>query len=279
MTMDVEQRVALDRELPSALAANRIVPHYQPIVALDGNHVIGFEVLARWNSDNLGWVEPHQFIPIAEEQGLINELGDRLLRQACLDARTWPGDMILAINISATQLRDATTGARILAILAEADFKPERLELEITETALLEQINVAQNVIQQLREAGVRIALDDFGTGYATLSQLLAFRIDRLKIDRRFVSRLGKEENSAIIVRAILGLANEFGLATTAEGIEDLEQLAALKAIGCTAGQGHLFANAVPVNEISSVLEKIKTFADTSQAQEAIVHRLVVDRS
>jgi EAL domain-containing protein (putative c-di-GMP-specific phosphodiesterase class I) len=222
-------------------------------------------------------VEPEQFITIAEQTGLIGELGDRLLRQACLDARTWQAETTLAINVSATQLRNTTLGARILAILTEVDFSPQSLELEITESALIEQIEVAQNVIKQLRKAGVRIALDDFGTGYATLSQLLAFQIDRLKIDRRFVRRLGNESSSAIIVRAILGLANEFGLATTGEGIEDLEQLAALKANGCKAGQGHFFSKAVPAGEIPSVLEKIKVFSDTSQVQEA-VEKAVVDQ-
>ena len=264
--MDAEQRVTLERDFRSALATNRIVPHYQPVVALDGNHVIGFEALARWNSDNFGWVEPDKFIAIAEELGLINELYDRLLRQACLDARTWPADLSVAINVSATQLRDATLGSRILTTLAAVDFSPKRLELEITETALIEQIEIARNVIGQLRQAGIRIALDDFGTGYSTLSQLLAFRIDRLKIDRRFVSRLGKESSSEIIVRAILGLASEFGLATTAEGIEDLMQLAALKAHGCQAGQGHLFGKAMPAGAISSVLEKGKVFRSVAES-------------
>ena len=122
--MDAEQRVTLERDFRSALATNRIVPHYQPVVALDGNHVIGFEALARWNSDNFGWVEPDKFIAIAEESGLINELYDRLLRQACLDARTWPADLSVAINVSATQLRDATLGSRILTTLAAVDFSP-----------------------------------------------------------------------------------------------------------------------------------------------------------
>jgi EAL domain-containing protein (putative c-di-GMP-specific phosphodiesterase class I) len=275
--MGWKPRVAFEREFRSALAANRIAPHYQPIVALDDNRLIGFEALARWNSDNLGWVEPDQFISMAEELELISELGDRLLRQACLDARAWPSAITLAFNLSATQLRDTTLKSRILAILSEIDFSSQRLELEITETALIEQVDVAQNVIQQLREAGIRIALDDFGTGYATLSQLLAFRIDRLKIDRRFVRRLGKESSSAIIVRAILGLANEFGLATTAEGIEDLEQLAALKAHGCQAGQGHFFATAMPAEAIPDVLEKVTTFSGASQVQggvdQAVVHQ------
>jgi EAL domain-containing protein (putative c-di-GMP-specific phosphodiesterase class I) len=275
--MHPEPSVALEREFCSALAANRIVPHYQPIVALDGNDVIGFEALARWNSDSLGWVEPDQFISIAEELELIGELGDSLLRQACLDARAWPSAMTLAVNVSATQLRDTTLESRILAILAEVDFSPQRLELEITETALIKQIEVARNVVTQLRKAGIRIALDDFGTGYATLSQLLAFQIDRIKIDRRFVSRLGKESSSAIIVRAILGLANEFELATTGEGIEDLEQLAILKAHGCKAGQGHFFAQAVPASEIPSVLGRIRALSDASKDRAAVEEPVVAE--
>jgi diguanylate cyclase (GGDEF)-like protein len=267
MNAHVERRIAMERELRAALAAKVIVPYYQPVVALDGNRVVGFEALARWKSDKFGWVGPDQFITIAEEIGLITELGDQLLRQACLDARTWPAEMTLAFNISAIQLRDPKLGTRILAILAETDFVPNRLELEITETALVDHIEVAQNVINRLRQAGVRIALDDFGTGYATLSQLLSFQLDRIKIDRSFVDRLGKSNDSAIIVRAILGLANGFGLAATAEGIEDAEQLATLKANGCQEGQGYLFEKAVPANEIPGVLEKINKLRIASPAK------------
>jgi EAL domain-containing protein (putative c-di-GMP-specific phosphodiesterase class I) len=275
MIMGPESRVALEREFRFALAANRIVPHYQAIVALDDNHVIGFEALARWNCDSLGWVGPDQFISIAEEIELISALGDRLLRQACLDAHAWPPAMTVALNVSASQLRDTTLGARILAILAEVDFSPQRFELEITETALIEKIDVARGVVQQLRNAGIRIAMDDFGTGYATLSQLLAIQIDRLKIDRRFVRKLGKESSSAIIVRAILEPANEFGLATTAEGIEDLEQLATLKAHGCQAGQGHFFATAVSADEIPGVMDKLKALSGASQVQGAVDQTVV----
>jgi diguanylate cyclase (GGDEF)-like protein len=267
MNAHVERRIAMERELRAALAAKIIVPYYQPVVALDGNRVVGFEALARWKSDKFGWVGPDQFITIAEEIGLITELGDQLLRQACLDARTWPAEMTLAFNISAIQLRDPKLGTRIFAILAETGFMPNRLELEITETALVDHIEVAQNVINRLRQAGVRIALDDFGTGYATLSQLLSFQLDRIKIDRSFVDRLGKSNDSAIIVRAILGLANGFGLAATAEGIEDAEQLATLKANGCQEGQGYLFEKAVPANEIPGVLEKINKLRIASPAK------------
>ncbi len=259
MNAHVEHRIAIERELRAAVAAKIIVPYYQPLIAFDDNRVIGFEALARWKSDKSGWVAPDLFITIAEEIGLISELGDQLLRHACLDARTWSAEMTLAFNISAVQLRDPTLGLRILAILAETGFSPRRLELEITETALVDNITIVQNVINQLRHVGVRIALDDFGTGYATLSQLLSFPLDRIKIDRSFVDRLGTDKGSTTIVRAILGLANGFGLATTAEGIEDADQLAALKESGCQEGQGFLFGQAVPANEIPTVLERLNT--------------------
>jgi EAL domain-containing protein (putative c-di-GMP-specific phosphodiesterase class I) len=212
--------------------------------------------LARWKSDKFGWVPPDQFITIAEELGLITELGDQLLRQACVEARTWPAEITLAFNISGRQLRDPALGLRIVAILAETGLNPRRLELEITETALVDNMIVAQNVINHLREAGVRIALDDFGTGYATLSQLLSFRLDRIKIDRSFIERLGKDVESDTIVRAILGLAKGFGLATTAEGIEDADQLASLRANGCLEGQGYFFGKAIPANQIEALLRK-----------------------
>ena len=257
MNAHVERRITIERELRAALAAKIIIPYYQPLVRFDTNRVIGFEALARWKSETLGWMAPDLFIAVAEEIGLIGELGDQLLRQACRDASRWPEELTLAFNISAVQLRDPTLGVRILAILAENGLDPRRLELEITETALVDNIAVAQTVIIQLRQAGVRIALDDFGTGYATFSQLLSFQLDRIKIDRSFVNRIGTDEESATIVSAILGLAHGFGLATTAEGIENAEQLASLKANGCQEGQGYLFSKAIPADEVAGVLGRL----------------------
>jgi diguanylate cyclase (GGDEF)-like protein len=258
MDAHVERRVTVERELRAAISARVIRPYYQPVIAFECNRITGFEALARWESDILGWVEPDVFIKIAEEIGIIGELSDQLLRQACLDARAWPADIMLSFNLSAVQLRDSTLGLRILAILADTGFNPRRLELEITETALVDNIVVAQNILVQLRQTGVRIALDDFGTGYATLSQLLSFQLDRIKIDRSFVNRLGKKNDSTIIVRAILGLAKGFGLETTAEGIESAEQLALLKADGCLEGQGYLFGKAVPATEVVNLLSQLQ---------------------
>jgi len=254
MDAHVDRRIQIERELRAAIASNAIVAHYQPLVSLDGNRIIGFEALARWESEDLGSVPPATFIPIAEETGLINVLGDQLLRCACRDANTWPADFTLAFNVSPIQLRDPTLGLRILSILGQTGFSPRRLEIEITESALV-NVAAAQSVIEDLRRAGVRIALDDFGTGYATLTQLLSFHLDKIKIDRSFVSRLNQSGDSLVIVRAILGLAKGFGLTTTAEGIEDAEQLARLKEIGCAEGQGYLFGKAVPAAEIPTLLK------------------------
>jgi diguanylate cyclase (GGDEF)-like protein len=254
MDLLVERRAQIERELRAAVASNSLVTHYQPLVSLDGNHIIGFEALARWESKSLGSIPPMEFIPIAEETGLIITLGDQLFRRACLDAKTWPADFTLSFNVSPIQLRDPTFGLRLLSILSQTGFSPRQLEIEITETALVENIAIAQHVIDDLRAAGVRIALDDFGTGYATLSQLLSFHLDKIKIDRSFVSRLDKSDDSQVIIRAILGLAKGFGLTTTAEGVEDESQLACLKANGCAEGQGYLFGKAIPAADIPALL-------------------------
>jgi diguanylate cyclase (GGDEF)-like protein len=255
MDARVDRRMQIERELRSAIAADVIVPYYQPLVSLDGgNRIVGFEALARWERKSLERVGPDVFIPIAEEIGLMPILSWQLLRRACLDAKAWPSTFILAFNISPVQLRDPTVGLRILSILAETGFSPRRLEIEITETALVENLAVAQAVVDELRAAGIRVALDDFGTGYSTLSQLLSFRLDKIKIDRSFVSRLNESDDGRIIVRAILGLAKGFGLTTTAEGIEDAGQLEYLKANGCTEGQGYLFSKAVAAADIPALL-------------------------
>jgi predicted signal transduction protein with EAL and GGDEF domain len=254
MDAHVARRIRIEQELRNAVAAKAIVPYYQPLVSLAGNRIIGFEALARWQSKESGDIPPEEFIPIAEECGVIGELGDQLLRHACLDARTWRADIKLAFNISTVQLRDPLLGLRILSILGETGFDPRRLEIEITETALVENLEMAQRVIDQLRQSGIRIALDDFGTGYATLAQLQTLHLDSIKIDRRFVERIVKDKESLVIVRAILGLANGFGLTTTAEGIEDDEQRACLQANGCLEGQGYLFSEAVPASNIPALL-------------------------
>jgi diguanylate cyclase (GGDEF)-like protein len=261
MDTHIDRRIQIERELRIAVASNVIVPHYQPLVSLDGNRIIGFEALARWENENLGEIAPDVFIPIADEIGLISALSRQLFQRACLDATAWPSTFILAFNVSPVQLRDPAVGQRILSILAQTGFSPHRLEIEITESALVNNIGIVQAIIDELRAAGVRIALDDFGTGYSTLSQLLSFRLDKIKIDRSFVSRLNESNEGRVIVRAILGLAKGFGLTTTAEGVEDAGQLAYLKANGCTQGQGYLFSKAVPATDIPALINRPANYA------------------
>jgi diguanylate cyclase (GGDEF)-like protein len=254
MDAHLERRMRIERELRAAISANVIVPHYQPLISLEGNRLIGFEALARWERQDSDPIGPEEFITIAEESGLIGQLGDQLLRSACLEANHWPADLILSFNISPMQLRNQSLGLRILSILGETGLNPRRLELEITESALVSNMGVARQVIIGLREAGVRVAIDDFGTGYATMSQLLELRFDKIKIDRSFVTRLGSDPESAVIIRAILGLATGFGMTTTAEGIEENSQLVFLRQSGCLQGQGYLFSKPVPASQIPALL-------------------------
>ena len=254
MDTHVERRNVIERELRAAVAADQVEVHFQPLVSLVDDRIIGFEALARWQSPVLGPVPPDVFITVAEDCGLIHRLGDQLLRAACREARNWPNDLTLAFNISPLQLLDATLGLRVLSILGETGLAPSRLELEITESAIVGNAELAQHFIDELRAAGVRIALDDFGTGYATMSQLLSFRFDKIKIDRSFVKKLGVGTDSEVIVRAIIGLAKGLDLVTTAEGIETATQLADLKAEGCLEGQGFLFGKAIPAADIPALL-------------------------
>ena len=248
-----ERKARILGKLREAVAANTFVPHYQPLVSLDGDRIVGFEALARWGGGG-EMLTPDQFIPLAEELGLIVQLGDQLLRKACLDAAAWADDLYLAFNISGVQLSDPNLGLRILSILSQTGFNPRRLELEITETALVKSTDVARKVIDELRGVGVSIALDDFGTGYATLSQLMSLHFDKIKIDRSFVQRIGKDAESLVIVRAIVGLAKGFQLSTVAEGVEREDQRICLQDNGCVEGQGYLFSKAVPADEVARLL-------------------------
>lgn len=241
----VRERDLLQRELQAALQSGTIVPFYQPIVDLRTNSIVGFEALARWTHPTLGDVPPHRFIAVAEDCGLIGALTANLLRRACADARQWPSHIVLSFNVSPVHLRDRTLGLQVLSILGEVGLPPSRLELELTESALVHDLGAAQDVLASLRAAGVRIALDDFGTGYSNLSHLRNFKVDKIKIDRSFISNLQTEPECLTLVRALLGLGHGLGLTVTAEGIEEKQQSMALASAGCEFGQGFLFSRAV----------------------------------
>jgi diguanylate cyclase (GGDEF)-like protein len=252
----LDDRRVLERDLCRAMAAGEIVPYYQPLIALNGDHLIGFEVLARWQHPKHGVIPPTSFIPLAEESGRIGKMFDMLLARACADARNWPSDLRLSVNISPMQFAEPHMAARILAILAAASFPPARLELEITESTLVNEVSAARDILHTLRRAGISVALDDFGTGYSSLRHLSDLPVDRLKIDRDFVASAQRNAEDWRLIRAIVQLAGTFNLATTAEGIEAPEMLSTLREIGCDIGQGYLFGRPVSAEQTSLWLKQ-----------------------
>jgi diguanylate cyclase (GGDEF)-like protein len=240
MTEAVKKRADLEQALRDALAVDAIEPHYQPLFNLQTDRIYGFEVLARWTLPNGTSIPPGDFIAVAEEAGLISDLSEKLLRKACLDAKAWPEDIMLSFNLSPTQLADSLIGLRLVSVLDETRFHPQRLEIEVTESAMIMDSESAHFVIQDLRSLGIQIAIDDFGTGYSNLSQIARFSFSRLKIDQGFIREFEEDPKQRCIVKAIISLGNDLNVATTAEGIEKPSQLEALKQLGCTCGQGYL---------------------------------------
>lgn len=215
--------------------------------------ITGVEALLRWKHPTDGWISPTVFVPVAEETGLIDLLGERVLREACRAAEAWP-DLTLAVNVSAVELRNPDFARRVARTLTTFGFSPERLELEVTESALTDQSGHCEENVKALRELGVRIALDDFGTGFSWLDRLQQLKVDRIKIDRSFVSGFGRASGEEAIVQAIVDLAHAKGLRTTAEGVETSEQGDYLKQIGCDELQGFLFSRAIPLREVDQLL-------------------------
>jgi EAL domain-containing protein (putative c-di-GMP-specific phosphodiesterase class I) len=233
-----------------AVAAGEIEPYYQPLVDLSSGRAIGFEVLARWNHREKGSIPPSAFIPIIEHLGLVGEFTWDLLRRACLDAKTWPSDLQLSVNVSPTQLTDPSFPARLLAVLYDTGFSPRRLEIEITETALLTDLDKVKSILAAVQSVGVRVSLDDFGTGYSSLFHLRELKLDKIKIDRSFIQSIRESSESRKIVNGILGMAKSLNLPTTAEGIEDLDLRTRMAALGCEIGQGYFFAKAMPAEAV-----------------------------
>jgi diguanylate cyclase (GGDEF)-like protein len=256
MDAQLRERDLLERELRLAVEADSIRPFFQPLVELKTGRIVGFEALARWYHPVLGQVPPDRFIPVADNCGLIGRLTDQLLRHACAEAVLWPSDMTLSFNISPSQLRDVTLGLRLITILAESGLPPCRLEIELTESALVGDLKHAQEILGSIRGTGVRIALDDFGTGYSSLYHLRAFKLDKIKIDRSFVAAMANNPESAAIVRALIGLGAGLNLQVTAEGVETVDQEASLLAQGCDQAQGFLFSEAVSGDEAMALVSK-----------------------
>ncbi|SFN88869.1 PAS domain S-box-containing protein/diguanylate cyclase (GGDEF) domain-containing protein [Bradyrhizobium sp. Ghvi] len=250
MDASAKARLTLEQDLRQALVNGGFEIHYQPLVNLHTGVVSGCEALLRWRHPQRGMVSPAEFIPIAEDTGLINELGDWVLRTACNEAATWPAHVRLAVNVSPVQLKCDTLALRIAGALAGSGLDPRRLELEITEAVLIRDDDAALSILHQLRSIGVRIALDDFGTGYSSLSYLKRFPFDKIKIDRCFVADIAESSGSPVIVQAVVNIASASNMTTVAEGVETEAQRELLRSLGCTEMQGYLFSKPRPAAEV-----------------------------
>jgi EAL domain-containing protein (putative c-di-GMP-specific phosphodiesterase class I) len=253
----MQARHTLEMDLRKALSGGEFEVYYQPLMKIDTRSVSGFEALLRWNHPDLGLVPPSEFVPLAEETGLIIALGKWVLHQACADAVTWPLDVKVAVNVSVIQFGSKHLVEDVAAALARSGLDPKRLELEITETVMLDDTDAILVILHQLRDLGVGIAMDDFGTGYSSLSYLRRFPFSKVKIDRSFIAELGKGGDCDAIVTAVIDLCETLGMTTLAEGVETEEQMQQLRAANCSEAQGYLFSPARPASEVSSMCRRL----------------------
>jgi diguanylate cyclase (GGDEF)-like protein len=266
-TVSTDQKF-IQRELPRALSANELELHYQPIVSSQGARIVGVEALLRWTHATRGPIGPAIFIPVAEQMGLMDTLGAFVLRRALHEAKRWPG-LYVAVNLSPLQVRDASIVELVRAALAESGVPPARLMLEITEGVLIDNPDEMVKRIEDLHALGVRIALDDFGSGYSNLGYLQRFPLDKLKIDRSFVTALGNSANGGVIIQAIVALGRALGLSILVEGVETEQQRVLLRLAGCDEMQGYLFARPAPAKAIDRLLAQVKP-GRAPQAAEAL---------
>jgi diguanylate cyclase (GGDEF)-like protein len=256
-----QQRRQLESDLRLALERGEFELYYQPLFDLESNRICSFEALLRWKHPRRGLISPVDFIAVAEETGLIVPIGAWALRQACGEAASWPKPIRIAVNASSVQVHRGGFQETILQALAASGLEPARLEIEITESIFLEGSEPTLKLLHTLRGLGIRIALDDFGTGYSSLSYLQSFPFDKLKIDRSFIQNLLSRPGATAIVRAITELAQALGIETTAEGVEESEQVAELRSHGCSSVQGFLFARPMPAADVTRLLLEEKFVA------------------
>ena len=254
MERDLQVRNALEAGLRNGIPRGEFVPYYEQQIDLTTGRLHGFEVLARWDSPNQGLVSPEVFIPVAEDTGMIGDLSMSVIRQAMEHGRDWDPSLTLSVNISPTQLKDPWLAQKIVKLLVETGYPANRLEVEITESSLFENLALAQSIVGSLKNQGIKLALDDFGTGYSSLAHLRALPFDRIKIDRSFVSSINDNPESAAIVNAITRLGDSLGLPITAEGIEDGEIEQRLRVLGVHKGQGWHFGKPMSVIQVRKLL-------------------------
>jgi len=267
IAQEMKRTTQLEQALRNAIISDAIDVHFQPIVSLCNDHVVGFEALARWQDPDLGFVSPAVFVPLAEERGFIDALSETLLRKATEAALSWPRELFLSVNLSSAQLMDPGTSSSILSILGRVGFDPHRLDLEITETAMMTSADTAHRIIGDLKAAGVRTSLDDFGTGQSSLGRLRDFTFDKVKIDRAFVSRINTDRASEHIIKAILAMCEGLDLAVVAEGIEDGAEAAKLRTFGCAMGQGYFYGR--PADAMTTLRFLQETYVNFSDRMSA----------
>jgi EAL domain-containing protein (putative c-di-GMP-specific phosphodiesterase class I) len=252
-----QARRAMEADLRCAVSDEAFELFYQPIIDIPTRALLGFEALVRWRHPTRGLITPDHFIPLAEAIGLISPLGRWVLRNACAEAATWPGHLRVAVNLSPLQFAGGTLMEDVTMCLREAALDPRRLELEITETAMLLETDATVSILHQFRGLGIAVAMDDFGTGYSSLSYLHRFPFDRVKIDRSFVANLGITPESAAIIGAVTHMCTSLDMATTGEGVETESQLAALAAIGCREAQGYYFSPPVAAGAVAAIIARL----------------------
>ena len=258
MDAKMQARRKLELDLRKALALQEFELFYQPLVNLQSDKISGFEALLRWHHPERGLVAPATFIPLAEEIGLIGPIGAWVLKQACSEAANWPSHIKIAVNLSPVQFKNGTVVLDVISALGASGLAASRLELEITETTLLQDTDATVATLNQLRDLGARISMDDFGTGYSSLGYLRKFPFDKIKIDQSFIRDLSDKPDSIAIVRAVTGLGSSLGMCTTAEGVETAEQLQRLRSEGCTEVQGYLISKPRPANELADLLQQAR---------------------
>lgn len=267
MERELQARNELESGLRDAIPKQEIVPYFEQQIDLTTGRLSGFEVLARWEHPQRGVISPELFIPIAEETGMIAELSLSVMRQAFAAARDWDAALTLSVNISPWQLRDAWLAQKIIKVLTETGFPASRLEIEITETALFDNLPLAQSIVGSLKNQGIKLALDDFGTGYSSLAHLRALPFDRIKIDKSFIISINVNQESAAIVNAITRLGDSLNLPITAEGIEDADIEERLRAIGCAKGQGFLYGRPLSVPNVRRLLAERRLLSEDRPAR------------
>ncbi len=254
MEVELRTRNSLEADIRAAIPNEEFVPYFEQQIDLATGELSGFEMLARWVSPVRGLIPPDEFIPVAEETGMIGDLSLSIIRKSMLEAKNWDQSLTISVNISPVQLKDPWLAQKLVKLLVETGFPANRLEVEITESSLFKNLSLAQSIVGSLKNQGIRIALDDFGTGYSSLAHLRALPFDRIKIDRSFVSTMEQNPESAAIVNAISGLGASLGVPITAEGIENEALMIKLRELGCTKGQGWFYGQPLSIDGVRALL-------------------------